>query len=137
MYRWLLSVKKNYRPVTYHNWRHAFNVAQSMFTILTVRILALLTMRLSILLSVCLSVYPLAPYHLSCVSELKPLPCVCLSICLYVRLSVFPLAPYHLYMNEFKSFHSVCVCPSVCLSVCLCVCLYFYRIYRLKNLHCL
>jgi dual 3',5'-cyclic-AMP and -GMP phosphodiesterase 11 len=25
--RWLLSVKKNYRNVTYHNWRHAFNVA--------------------------------------------------------------------------------------------------------------
>lgn len=34
--RWLLSVKKNYRQVTYHNWRHAFNVAQMMFSILTV-----------------------------------------------------------------------------------------------------
>ncbi|KAI1303641.1 Dual 3',5'-cyclic-AMP and -GMP phosphodiesterase 11 [Halotydeus destructor] len=33
--RWLLSVRKNYRPVTYHNWRHAFNVAQMMFAILT------------------------------------------------------------------------------------------------------
>ncbi|KAA0203077.1 hypothetical protein HAZT_HAZT005709 [Hyalella azteca] len=33
--RWLLSVKKNYRDVTYHNWRHAFNVAQMMFVILT------------------------------------------------------------------------------------------------------
>lgn len=33
--RWLLSVKKNYRNVTYHNWRHAFNVAQMMFSILT------------------------------------------------------------------------------------------------------
>ncbi|KAK9310603.1 hypothetical protein QLX08_000147 [Tetragonisca angustula] len=33
--RWLLSVKKNYRNVTYHNWRHAFNVAQMMFAILT------------------------------------------------------------------------------------------------------
>ncbi|XP_014270796.1 dual 3',5'-cyclic-AMP and -GMP phosphodiesterase 11 isoform X2 [Halyomorpha halys] len=32
--RWLLSVKKNYRNVTYHNWRHAFNVAQMMFSIL-------------------------------------------------------------------------------------------------------
>ncbi|XP_071169821.1 cGMP-specific 3',5'-cyclic phosphodiesterase-like isoform X3 [Mytilus galloprovincialis] len=32
--RWTCSVKKNYRPVTYHNWRHAFNVAQTMFTIL-------------------------------------------------------------------------------------------------------
>nr|CDS32160.1 dual 3'5' cyclic AMP and GMP phosphodiesterase [Hymenolepis microstoma] len=29
--RWVLSVKKNYRAVTYHNWRHAFNVAQTMF----------------------------------------------------------------------------------------------------------
>ena len=27
--RWLLTVKKNYRPeVAYHNWRHAFQVAQ-------------------------------------------------------------------------------------------------------------
>ena len=34
--RWLLSVKKNYRNVTYHNWRHAFNVAQMMFVIITV-----------------------------------------------------------------------------------------------------
>nr|XP_002733933.2 PREDICTED: cGMP-specific 3',5'-cyclic phosphodiesterase-like [Saccoglossus kowalevskii] len=32
--RWLLSVKKNYRPVTYHNWRHAFNVAQTMFAMI-------------------------------------------------------------------------------------------------------
>ncbi|ESP03832.1 hypothetical protein LOTGIDRAFT_156431 [Lottia gigantea] len=29
--RWILSVKKNYRNVTYHNWRHAFNVTQTMF----------------------------------------------------------------------------------------------------------
>ena len=29
MCRWLLTVKKNYRPeVVYHNWRHAFNVCQ-------------------------------------------------------------------------------------------------------------
>ncbi|XP_046371544.1 cGMP-specific 3',5'-cyclic phosphodiesterase-like isoform X6 [Haliotis rufescens] len=32
--RWTASVKKNYRPVTYHNWRHAFNVCQTMFTML-------------------------------------------------------------------------------------------------------
>ncbi|XP_070212338.1 cGMP-specific 3',5'-cyclic phosphodiesterase-like isoform X3 [Littorina saxatilis] len=32
--RWLCTVKKNYRPVTYHNWRHAFNVCQTMFTML-------------------------------------------------------------------------------------------------------
>lgn len=32
--RWLLSIKKNYRNITYHNWRHAFNVAQSMFVML-------------------------------------------------------------------------------------------------------
>ena len=34
--RWLMSVKKNYRPVTYHNWRHAFNVCQMMYTMLKV-----------------------------------------------------------------------------------------------------
>ncbi len=32
--KWLLSVKKNYRPVKYHNWRHALNVAQTMFAML-------------------------------------------------------------------------------------------------------
>ena len=30
----MLSVKKNYRPVKYHNWRHALNVAQTMFAML-------------------------------------------------------------------------------------------------------
>lgn len=34
--RWLLSVKKNYRKVLYHNWRHSFNVSQMMFAVLTV-----------------------------------------------------------------------------------------------------
>ncbi|GFT58005.1 dual 3',5'-cyclic-AMP and -GMP phosphodiesterase 11 [Nephila pilipes] len=34
--RWLLSVRKNYRQVTYHNWRHAFNVGQMMFAVLTI-----------------------------------------------------------------------------------------------------
>ncbi|GFR99095.1 cGMP-specific 3',5'-cyclic phosphodiesterase, partial [Elysia marginata] len=34
MCRWVCTVKKNYRPVTYHNWRHAFNVCQTMFTML-------------------------------------------------------------------------------------------------------
>merc|ERR1719350_1298439 len=33
--RWLCSVRRNYRGVTYHNWRHAFNVCQLMFSILT------------------------------------------------------------------------------------------------------
>lgn len=36
MCNFILTVKKNYRPVTYHNWRHAFNVAQTMFTLLQV-----------------------------------------------------------------------------------------------------
>ena len=31
--RWLISVKKNYRDVTYHNWRHAFNVTHMMFAV--------------------------------------------------------------------------------------------------------
>ena len=29
--RWILSVRQNYRDVTYHNWRHAFSVAQTPF----------------------------------------------------------------------------------------------------------
>ncbi|TRY88845.1 hypothetical protein DNTS_016931 [Danionella cerebrum] len=33
--RWLLTVRKNYRMVLYHNWRHAFNVCQFMFSMLT------------------------------------------------------------------------------------------------------
>ncbi|MBN3282435.1 PDE11 phosphodiesterase, partial [Polyodon spathula] len=33
--RWLLTVRKNYRTVAYHNWRHAFNVSQCMFLIIT------------------------------------------------------------------------------------------------------
>ncbi|CAG7819891.1 unnamed protein product [Allacma fusca] len=33
--RWLLTVQRNYRDVPYHNWRHAFNVAQVMFAVLT------------------------------------------------------------------------------------------------------
>lgn len=32
--RWVLSVRKNYRPVKYHNWRHALNVSQTMFAML-------------------------------------------------------------------------------------------------------
>lgn len=34
--RWLLTVRKNYRTVAYHNWRHAFNVSQCMFIMITV-----------------------------------------------------------------------------------------------------
>lgn len=29
-------MRKNYRNVTYHNWRHAFNVAQTMFWMMVV-----------------------------------------------------------------------------------------------------
>jgi hypothetical protein len=36
LYRFLITVKRNYRDVPYHNWRHAFNVAQVMFAILMV-----------------------------------------------------------------------------------------------------
>jgi len=32
--KWVLSVKKNYRNVIYHNWRHAFNVMQMMYAML-------------------------------------------------------------------------------------------------------
>ncbi|XP_071789345.1 dual 3',5'-cyclic-AMP and -GMP phosphodiesterase 11A-like [Asterias amurensis] len=34
MTRFLLTVRKNYRPVAYHNFRHAFNVQQAMFAVL-------------------------------------------------------------------------------------------------------
>jgi hypothetical protein len=34
--RFFLTVKKNYRPVAYHNWRHGFNVMCCMYTILNV-----------------------------------------------------------------------------------------------------
>ncbi|CAF0874237.1 unnamed protein product [Brachionus calyciflorus] len=31
--QWLLTVRKNYRDLEYHNWSHAFNVCQTMFAI--------------------------------------------------------------------------------------------------------
>uniref|UniRef100_A0A671XXF6 Phosphodiesterase n=1 Tax=Sparus aurata TaxID=8175 RepID=A0A671XXF6_SPAAU len=33
--RFMYSVSKGYRKITYHNWRHGFNVGQTMFTLLT------------------------------------------------------------------------------------------------------
>lgn len=35
LYRFIVTVKNNYRPVIYHNWRHVLNVTQSMFCMLT------------------------------------------------------------------------------------------------------
>uniref|UniRef100_A0A667X9H0 Phosphodiesterase n=1 Tax=Myripristis murdjan TaxID=586833 RepID=A0A667X9H0_9TELE len=32
--RWMYTVRKGYRAITYHNWRHGFNVGQTMFTLL-------------------------------------------------------------------------------------------------------
>ncbi|MBN3271292.1 PDE6A phosphodiesterase, partial [Polyodon spathula] len=32
--RFMYSVSKGYRQITYHNWRHGFNVGQTMFTLL-------------------------------------------------------------------------------------------------------
>lgn len=32
--RWILSIRKNYRPLKYHNWRHGFNVTQTMFAVM-------------------------------------------------------------------------------------------------------
>ncbi|KAJ3591853.1 hypothetical protein NHX12_006984 [Muraenolepis orangiensis] len=40
--RWLLTVRKNYRMVLYHNWRHAFNTAGFQETLTEVEILALI-----------------------------------------------------------------------------------------------
>ncbi|XP_076460762.1 cGMP-specific 3',5'-cyclic phosphodiesterase-like isoform X2 [Babylonia areolata] len=56
MCRWLCTVKKNYRPVTYHNWRHAFNVCQTMFAMLFTGELLPLFERLEVfsLLAACL-----------------------------------------------------------------------------------
>lgn len=34
--RWMYTVRKGYRSITYHNWRHGFNVGQTMFTLLMV-----------------------------------------------------------------------------------------------------
>jgi len=33
----MYTVRKGYRDITYHNWRHGFNVGQTMFTLLMVR----------------------------------------------------------------------------------------------------
>ncbi|XP_037637206.1 cone cGMP-specific 3',5'-cyclic phosphodiesterase subunit alpha'-like isoform X1 [Sebastes umbrosus] len=32
--RWMFTVRKGYRDITYHNWRHGFNVGQTMFSLL-------------------------------------------------------------------------------------------------------
>ncbi|XP_061490339.1 cone cGMP-specific 3',5'-cyclic phosphodiesterase subunit alpha' [Rhineura floridana] len=32
--RWMYTVRKGYHDITYHNWRHGFNVGQTMFTLL-------------------------------------------------------------------------------------------------------
>ncbi|KAK5854056.1 hypothetical protein PBY51_015159 [Eleginops maclovinus] len=32
--RWMYTVQRGYRDITYHNWRHGFNVGQTMFTLL-------------------------------------------------------------------------------------------------------
>ncbi|XP_069835089.1 cone cGMP-specific 3',5'-cyclic phosphodiesterase subunit alpha' isoform X1 [Dendropsophus ebraccatus] len=34
MTKWMYTVRKGYRDITYHNWRHGFNVGQTMFTLL-------------------------------------------------------------------------------------------------------
>ncbi|XP_061084441.1 cone cGMP-specific 3',5'-cyclic phosphodiesterase subunit alpha'-like [Conger conger] len=32
--RWMYTIRKGYRDITYHNWRHGFNVGQTMFALL-------------------------------------------------------------------------------------------------------
>lgn len=34
LYKFTLTVRKNYRSVPYHNWAHAFSVAHAMFTVI-------------------------------------------------------------------------------------------------------
>lgn len=38
--RWMYTVRRGYRDITYHNWRHGFNVGQTMFTLLLVRLIS-------------------------------------------------------------------------------------------------
>ena len=33
LFNWILTVRKNYRDVYYHNWIHGFNSFQSMFAV--------------------------------------------------------------------------------------------------------
>lgn len=35
--RFMYSLSKGYRRITYHNWRHGFNVGQTMFSLLVVQ----------------------------------------------------------------------------------------------------
>ncbi len=32
--RFILTVRRNYRKVPYHNWSHAFSVAHAMYTVI-------------------------------------------------------------------------------------------------------
>jgi cAMP and cAMP-inhibited cGMP 3',5'-cyclic phosphodiesterase 10 len=32
--RFIITVRKNYRNVPYHNWSHAFSVAHAMYTVI-------------------------------------------------------------------------------------------------------
>lgn len=34
--KWMFTVRKGYRSITYHNWRHGFNVGHTMFCLLQV-----------------------------------------------------------------------------------------------------
>lgn len=47
--RFMYSVSKGYRKITYHNWRHGFNVGQTMFTLLTV----VTTKKINIFIKMC------------------------------------------------------------------------------------
>ena len=39
--RWMYTVCRGYRDITYHNWRHGFNVGHTMFCLLQVRLFLL------------------------------------------------------------------------------------------------
>lgn len=39
--RWMYTIRKGYRDITYHNWRHGFNVGQTMFALLMVPVVSL------------------------------------------------------------------------------------------------
>lgn len=53
--RFMYSISKGYRKITYHNWRHGFNVGQTMFTLLTVGVFVITSNTNRFLYLLCLS----------------------------------------------------------------------------------
>lgn len=52
--RWMYTVRKGYRSITYHNWRHGFNVGHTMFCLLQVATPPGVSVSVSVCVCVCL-----------------------------------------------------------------------------------